>query len=90
MIRSLLLSLLLFNYIIINAQQVNDWENPAVTGIHKCAPHCTLIPYPDERMAVENNRLLAPDFQILNGYWRFKWVERPDRLDFYCRIDDSD
>lgn len=69
----------------INAQQVNDRENPEVVGINKYAPHCTLIPYPDERMALENNRVMSPDFQMLNGYWKFNWVERPDDRpkDFY-------
>lgn len=49
------------------------------------AQHCTLIPYPDERMALENNRVMSPDFQMLNGYWKFNWVERPDDRpkDFY-------
>jgi beta-galactosidase len=93
MIRSLLLSSLLINCIIIHAQQANDWENPAVVGINKFAPHSTFIPYPDERMAVENNRLLSPDFQSLDGYWKFNWVERPDDrpMDFYePGYDDSD
>jgi beta-galactosidase len=83
-----------FLYILnINAQRINDWENPAVVGINKYAAHCTLIPYPDERMAIENNRLQSPDFQSLDGYWKFNWVERPDDrpVDFYLPgYDDSD
>ena len=83
--RSYLLILSLLCLLNINAQQVNDWENPEVVGINKYAPHCTLIPYPDERMALENNRVMSPDFQMLNGLWRFNWVERPDDRpkDFY-------
>jgi beta-galactosidase len=93
MIRGVLSSLLFIWLIDIQAQQPNDWENPAVVGINKGAPHCSLIPYPDERMALENNRLLSPYFQSLDGYWKFNWVESPDDrpMDFYePGFDDSD
>jgi beta-galactosidase len=92
MTRALLITLTLFCSLIINAQKVNDWENPEVVGINKYAPHCTIIPYPDERMALENKRVLSPDFLSLNGYWKFNWAERPDDrpLDFYLPgYDDS-
>lgn len=91
--RNCLVILLLLSLLMTNAQQPNDWENPAVVGINKSAPHCTLIPYPDERMAVENNKLQSPDIQNLNGYWKFNWVERPDDrpVDFYRQgFDDSE
>jgi beta-galactosidase len=82
---SWLLALFFFCFLNIRAQQVNDWENPEVVGINKYAPHCTLIPYPDERMAIENSRMQSPDFQLLNGSWKFNWVVRPDERpkDFY-------
>jgi beta-galactosidase len=92
MTRGFLIALSLICSLIINAQKVNDWENPAVVGINKYAPHCTLIPYPDERMALENNRIMSPDFLSLNGYWKFNWVEKPDDrpIDFYLPgYDDS-
>ncbi len=76
----------------INAQQLNDWENPDVVGINKYEPHSTLVPYPDERMALENNRVASPYFKMLNGWWKFNWVERPDDRpeDFYLPgFDDS-
>jgi len=92
MIRSILPSLLFICFVNLQAQQLNDWENPAVVGINKFTLHCTLIPYPDERMAVENNKLNSPDFQSLNGYWKFNWEERPDDrpTNFYLpEYDDS-
>jgi beta-galactosidase len=61
----------------ISAQQINDWENPEVVGINKNPPHATMIPYPDERTALENNRLNSPEFQLLNGYWKFDFVDNP-------------
>jgi beta-galactosidase len=67
------------------SQDLNAWENTAVVSINKNEAHCTLIPFPDERSALENNRDKSPYYQSLNGYWNFKWVEKPaDRpLDFY-------
>ena len=75
------------------SQQANDWENPDVVGINKYQPHSTMVPYPDERMAFENIRNNSPFFKLLNGNWKFNWVERPAErpVDFYNPgYDDSD
>ena len=61
----------------ITAQTIDDWQNPAVVGINKEAPHATLIPYPDERFAMEDKRASSSYIKVLNGYWKFKFVERP-------------
>jgi len=76
---SFLLALTLYS------QQPEDWENPDVIGINKEAPHCTLLPFPDERLALENNKNKSPYYINLNGHWRFSWVEKPaDRpMKFY-------
>jgi len=90
------LSLLIFASLIfhiISAQSSCDWENPDVIGINKNSPHCTMIPFPDERMALENNRDQSPFYISLNGSWNFQWVEKPgDRpLNFYLPgYNDSD
>ncbi len=60
-----------------SAQELPDWMNPAVVAIGKEEPHATLVPYPDERLALENNRIKSPLFKMLNGMWKFYWVERP-------------
>ncbi|MCI0471505.1 MAG: beta-galactosidase, partial [Candidatus Aminicenantes bacterium] len=85
MIRNYLLLLGLLFSVITSAQQIPDWENPDVTGLNKNEPHATLTPYPDERTAMENIRENSPYFKLLNGNWKFNWVERPaDRpLEFY-------
>jgi beta-galactosidase len=69
-----------------NAQTTSpEWGNPDIIGINKLPPHATMIPFPDERLAIENIRDKSPYFLLLNGYWKFNWVERPaDRpLEFY-------
>lgn len=61
----------------IHAQVLEDWQNPAVVGINKEAPHATLIPCQDERTALENNRMNSTRYKNLNGLWHFYFSERP-------------
>jgi beta-galactosidase/beta-glucuronidase len=56
---------------------VLDWENPRVTGINKEPAHATLMPYPDEKVALECKRENSPWFMTLNGEWKFKLYENP-------------
>ncbi|MBW8040419.1 MAG: DUF4981 domain-containing protein [Planctomycetes bacterium] len=62
-----------------------DWENPEVIGINKEPGHCTVIPYPDTRLALKADRTASPFYKSLNGNWKFHWVRKPaDRpINFY-------
>ena len=62
----------------IGAQNINDWENPAVNGINKEKPHA----YGFLASEKANN----PAVQSLNGIWKFKWSPDPQSrpLDFYA------
>ncbi|UCG49902.1 MAG: hypothetical protein JSU94_08980, partial [Phycisphaerales bacterium] len=64
---------------------VLDWENPEVVGRNKEPGRCTLVPYPDARMALKAEREASPYYRSLNGNWKFNWVRKPaDRpVDFY-------
>jgi beta-galactosidase len=75
--RFIFICLSLFIYLNTYTQAVNDWENPDVVGINKTEPHCSLLPYPDDRLALENEKESSPYYISLNGKWKFKWVERP-------------
>ncbi|MBW6459310.1 MAG: DUF4981 domain-containing protein [Bacteroidales bacterium] len=59
------------------SQPTPEWQDPTVTGINKTISHATLVPFQDERFALENNRNRSSFIQILNGFWKFHWVERP-------------
>jgi beta-galactosidase len=65
--------------------QVLEWEDPQVVGIHKEAPHATMMVYPDEATALAGDRAASPWFRSLNGAWQFYWVPRPALrpVDFY-------
>ena len=66
-------------------KEVNDWENPAIVGCKREAPHCTYIPYTDIKTALENNHSLSPFYLSLNGQWKFNWVRKPAHrpINFY-------
>jgi len=57
--------------------EVKEWENPALVGRSREPPHCTLMPYPDRRTALEGTREASPFHLSLNGRWKFHWAPRP-------------
>jgi beta-galactosidase len=67
------------------AQEVNDWENPAVFAVNKEQPHATQFPFENRPLALRRDRTASAYFQSLNGKWKFHWVRKPaDRPgDFY-------
>ena len=81
LLKKLTLFVLLFTSIYITdtgfAQQVNDWENPAVNQINTEAPHATFIPFNSEVEAFENDLNKSGCYQLLNGNWKFHWSKNP-------------
>ncbi len=74
------------------AEKINDWENPAIIGINKEEPHCTLIPYETIEKAKKAIRKDSLFYKSLNGLWKFNWVKKPSErpLNFYeLNFDDS-
>ena len=67
------------------AAEINDWENPLVVGRNKEPAHCTLMPYPDMKSAIEGVRDKSSFCKSLNGKWKFNWVSEPSKRpqDFY-------
>jgi len=59
------------------AQSVPDWENPAVFGLNKEAPHVTMMPFASIEQALLNDRTRSPFYKTLSGTWKFHWVRRP-------------
>ena len=80
-----LLLLAVFCVNISRAQEVNDWENPAVFNINRLAPHAYFIPFETERKALDNNKNESEFYQSLNGIWKFNIAVNPENrpFDFY-------
>ena len=58
-------------------QQVPDWQNPAVVGINREAPHATVMPYQTMAQARAGVREQSPYYRSLSGQWSFAWSRRP-------------
>ncbi len=67
------------------SSQINDWENPKLTGINREKPHVILHPYMDAKAALAGDLKSSPYYISLNGSWKFNWVKSPNERpqDFY-------
>ena len=61
----------------LSAQNLPDWENPAVLGINKLPYHVTL--------GNPSTHKSNPEITYLDGTWKFRWSPDPDNrpADFY-------
>ena len=76
-------------FLAVQAQEVEflsgDWQNPAVFEKGQTLPHAFHIPYNSKERAIQNLSNRCENYQLLNGKWKFLWVETPDQVpeDFY-------
>ncbi len=77
------LSLFLLN-VTVTSQEVeflpDDWQNPAVFEKGQNAPHAFHVPFASMEAALTNDKTNSNYFQLLNGQWKFKWVETPEQV----------
>lgn len=55
----------------------NDWENQHVFGRNRADARAYFVPFATPAQALTGNRLASPFFRLLNGRWKFKFVETP-------------
>ncbi|BCX46502.1 beta-galactosidase [Haloferula helveola] len=73
-------------------QAAPDWENQNVFRINKEEPRAIAMPFPTREGALTKKRLESPWCQMLNGDWKFHWVDHPEKrpADFFrADFDDS-
>lgn len=58
-------------------QEVPDWENPLVFGIHKEKAHTTLYSFPSREEALNLPFEQSENYLSLNGMWKFQWSKNP-------------
>ncbi len=65
--------------------QQKEWENPLIIEHNKEPGHASLAPFTTEYEALSKQRLESENILLLNGRWKFKWVEDDDLrpADFY-------
>jgi beta-galactosidase len=71
-------------------KEPRDWENPGVFNINREDPHATMISFPDEKGALEAIKANSPNYQSLDGLWKFNWVQSPEKRPFWFFKDDYD
>ncbi|MEM6698520.1 MAG: glycoside hydrolase family 2 TIM barrel-domain containing protein, partial [Bacteroidota bacterium] len=74
----LLISTLLFQLSL--AQDLNDWENPAVIGINKLPARATMYSFASETKALQFHKENSSRVKSLNGNWDFNWSARPSEV----------
>ena len=79
------LILAFFLVAVMATSQTRDWENPEVFAINKEKPRATFLPYPDAKLAAQDDYSASPYFMSLDGTWKFHWVAKPSEApaDFY-------
>jgi len=58
----------------------DDWENPAVFEKGQNTPHAFHIPYSTKLSALQNRPEKCENYLLLNGQWKFRWVETPEQV----------
>ncbi|MCU0409083.1 MAG: DUF4981 domain-containing protein, partial [Bacteroidales bacterium] len=71
-------------------KEPRDWENPGMFSQNREKAHATLISYPDENGAFKADRTNSPNYQSLDGKWKFHWVNTPGERPFWFFKDDYD
>jgi beta-galactosidase/beta-glucuronidase len=57
---------------------MNDWENPKLFQKHREKPHAQFVPFADRDAALGGDRAASPYWCLLNGPWRFQYLDRPE------------
>ena len=79
-----ILSVLAFLFpVILFSQQKVEWEDPEVFAVNKETYRTTSFPYPDQTLALEDDKEKSPYFLSLDGDWKFFWAKKPDEAPEY-------
>jgi len=57
------------------------FENPAIQEINRMPMRASYFPYENETLAKGGDTAHSSRYLLLNGMWRFNWVNRPEKLD---------
>ena len=71
-------------------KEPRDWEDPEMFSQNREAPHATMISFPDELSALGGDKLKSPNYLLLDGIWKFHYVDSPDKRPYWFFKDDYD
>lgn len=62
---------------LLSAQSDTEWENPEIFAVNKEPYRATSFPYPNQALALQDDKEQSPYFLSLEGDWKFHWVAKP-------------
>ena len=65
---------------LIHIGSLKSWMAPECVSINRVPMRATIYPFPSAQTARSVDREKTPWFQLLNGQWQFKAVERPENV----------
>lgn len=77
--KSVILLVLLLPALALAAQNIPDWENPAVFRVNNQPAHATLMPFADKASALTFDKSNSSYYKSLNGTWRFRYLMNPSQ-----------
>ncbi|MEQ8472575.1 MAG: glycoside hydrolase family 2 TIM barrel-domain containing protein [Marinoscillum sp.] len=57
--------------------QTQEWQDPQIVSVNKEVPHAWFIPYQDIKSARANDPEKSTGYKLLNGDWKFMFLESP-------------
>lgn len=74
----------------LNANTIEDWENPDIYSRNKEEPRATFIPFNTKEQVLLNKAEASPFYTSLNGRWKFHIEDQPANRPFYFYKTDYD
>src|SRR5271157_2162316 len=65
---------------LIHIGSLKSWMAPECVSINRVPMRATIYPFPSAQTARSVDREKTPWFQLLNGQWQFKAVDRPENV----------
>src|SRR5271166_2850402 len=65
---------------LIHIGSLKSWMAPECVSINRVPMRATIYPFPSAQTARSVDRGKTPWFQLLNGQWQFKAVDRPENV----------
>lgn len=75
-----LLTLVLILSIDVSFAQKALWLDELANEENRLPMHASYFVYESDQMAKKSDWIQSANYQNLNGEWKFKWVEKPDKL----------
>lgn len=60
------------------SSEIRPWEDPQVSGINRLPARASSFSFPNETLALQNDKETSGRYKLLNGDWKFHWSPTPE------------